>query len=253
MGWDATPFLMRGTNMQPILNYIYDLENSDTMDYTGYFNGYDIFHDKDLNGNDPEIFIIAGNRTAGKTFFVKRLLVRLFLTYGVQTMLVTRKMTQMSAVASAFYSDLEDDDTFSPYYFKVDKTDVPYSKGVYVGIKDSNEKPKLCVMVLYINFADNIKEASSLFKNIGIIVKDEFQLETNDYLPNEINNIRSIHKSVSRSFGKSIRYVPLILLGNQLSIINPYYVAFGIHKRLNPNTKKLRGVGWTMRVTLTKQ
>lgn len=238
--------------MQDILEKIMELEKTDNMDYTGYYNGYEIFKDKDINGEDPEIFLIAGNRTAGKTFFVKRLLLRLFLEYGIQTMLITRKIQQLGSVAASFYSDLEEDETFENYYFYVNKTDVPYCKGVYVGVKDSSVKPLLFMYVVYINYADTLKESSSLFKRVGIMLKDEFQLETNDYLPNEIINIRSIHKSVARGFKTPVRYVPMIFIGNQLSVINPYYVAFGIHKRLNANTKKLRGRGWVLRITFNK-
>lgn len=238
--------------MKKILEQILELEKTDLMDYTGYYNGYEIFKDKDINGEDPEIFIIAGNRTAGKTFFIKRMLLRLFLEYGVQTMLITRKIQQMGSVAMAFYSDLEEDPTFDDYYFSVGKTDVPYCKGIFVGKKDSIDKPCLFMYIVYINYADTLKESSSVFKRVGVMMKDEFQLESNDYHPNELINIRSIHKSVSRGFGEPVRYVPMLFIGNQISVINPYYVAFGIHKRLNSSTKKLRGTGWVLRIAFNK-
>ena len=150
--------------MKAILEHIKELEKTDKMDYTGYFNGYEIFSDKDLKGDDPEIFIIAGNRTAGKTFFIKRLLVRLFIEYGHQTLLITRKITQTTAVANAFYSDLEEDETFKDYDFETDKSGIPYLKGVYITKKGTGER-KLFMYIIYINFADNIKEASSVYRH----------------------------------------------------------------------------------------
>lgn len=75
-------------------------------------------------------------------------------------------------------------------------------------------------------------------------VFDEYQDESNNYLPNEIDKLMSIHTSIARGDGKQSRRVPLYMASNTVSILNPYYQALGINKMLKRDTKILRGDGW---------
>ena len=75
---------------------------------------------------------------------------------------------------------------------------------------------------------------------------DEFQSETNHYCSDEIKKLLSIHTSVARGQGEQIRYVPVYMLSNPVSIINPYYVEMGISERLTDNVKFLRGDGFVL-------
>ena len=62
----------------------------------------------------------------------------------------------------------------------------------------------------------------------------------------EIKKLLSIHTSIARGNGKQIRYVPVYMISNPVSIINPYYVEMGISERLNDETKFLRGDGFVL-------
>ena len=75
---------------------------------------------------------------------------------------------------------------------------------------------------------------------------DEFQSETNHYCNDEIKKLLSIHTSVARGQGEQIRYVPVYMLSNPVSIINPYYVELGISERLTDNTRFLKGDGFVL-------
>ena len=44
-----------------------------------YYDGTKLLSLKDLNGNDPEIFIVTTNRTGGKTTYFNRWAVNRFL------------------------------------------------------------------------------------------------------------------------------------------------------------------------------
>lgn len=232
--------------MEKIIHDIFELEKTDPIDYTGYYKDYDIFRETDSDGLTPEIFISSGNRTAGKTFFFKALLVRLFNTFGHQFMLLTRKMTQLGSVGRSFYSDLEDSPYFTDCKFSVDKSEI-------AGVKSINVNGEVMAYITYINYEDDLKEASNLFNRVAIILKDEFQSRDNKYCDNEVIKVRSIHKSVARRFGQHTRYVPLLLVGNHISVINPYYLSLGIYKIIQPNTKRLRGVGWVLHVTFNSE
>ena len=62
----------------------------------------------------------------------------------------------------------------------------------------------------------------------------------------EIRKFLSIHTSIARGKGEQVRYVPVYMLGNQVSIINPYYNELGISSRLNKDTNFLRGDGFIL-------
>ena len=94
--------------------------------------------------------------------------------------------------------------------------------------------------------ADQIKKYSHIFSDVKRILFDEFQSETNHYCPDEIRKFLSVHTSIARGQGEQTRYVPVFMLSNPVSIINPYYTEMGISSRLRDDTKFLRGVGFVM-------
>lgn len=103
-----------------------------------------------------------------------------------------------------------------------------------------------CGYALSLNNADQIKKNSHLFNDIDRMIFDEFQSETNHYCSDEITKLLSIHTSVARGKGEQVRYVPIYMLSNAVSLINPYYVELGITERLRDNTQFLRGDGFVM-------
>jgi hypothetical protein len=78
------------------------------------------------------------------------------------------------------------------------------------------------------------------------MIFDEFQSESNHYCSDEIKKFISIHTSVARGQGEQVRYVPVYMLSNPVSLINPYYVELGISNRLRDDTKFLRGHGFIL-------
>ena len=103
-----------------------------------------------------------------------------------------------------------------------------------------------CGYAISLNNADQIKKNSHLFNDIDRMIFDEFQSETNHYCSDEITKLLSIHTSIARGKGEQVRYVPIYMLSNAVSLINPYYVELGITERLRDNTQFLRGDGFVM-------
>lgn len=221
------------------VEHIRDYKDKNIVDYTDYYSGYQLLSKKDLNNDYPEIFLIAGNRTGGKSFFFKRLLALLRVYHGHTFLWLVRKITQVKGAAESFHTDVSQCEDLQGKWeldtFVRNVTALLY-EGEVVGY------------FTFMNFAADLKELSNMFNNVSCIIKDEFQSETNQYCEEEVQKLRSIHQSVARSFGHSNRYCATILIGNQLSIINPYYVALNIHKRLRPETHFLRGEGFVLEV-----
>src|SRR5699024_8157369 len=95
---------------------------------------------------------------------------------------------------------------------------------------------KPCGYAVSINSSDQLKRYSHLFSDTMRMIFDEFQSETNHYCDNEIVKFISIHTSVARGGGKQVRYVPVYMIANPVSIINPYYIEMGISSRLKTDT-----------------
>ena len=192
----------------------------------------------DINGNKPEIYLCTTNRTGGKTTYYSRLLVNRFKDKGEKFALLYRFNYELDDCAEKFFKDI------SALFFNTSNmTSKRRANGIY---HELFLDEKHCGYAISINSADQIKKYSHLFNDVERILFDEFQSETNHYCIDEIRKFLSIHTSIARGKGEQIRYVPVIMLSNPVSIINPYYVEMGISERLSDNTKFLKGDGYVL-------
>ena len=208
------------------------------MEENKYYDGTKLLSLTDINGNKPEIYMVTTNRTGGKTTYFGRLCINRFLDSGSKFGLIYRYNYEMDDVVDKFYKDI------GSLFFK---NHVMSSKRRASGIFHElflDEKP--CGYAISLNSADQIKKYSHLFNDIDRLIFDEFQSETNHYCTDEIKKLLSIHTSIARGQGKQVRYVPVYMLSNPVSIINPYYVKLGISSRLRDDTKFLRGDGFVL-------
>lgn len=198
---------------------------------------------RDLDGNIPFIVICTGNRGAGKTFSVKIEAIKDSIKHNQKFCIIYRNQADMDGVGKIF-TDIENDPTQRWKHFKnwsVKKTmrqcyDI-YMDGKHVGY------------TVCLNLAGKVKDISSRLSDVRWNVFDEFQLEDGKYLPDEVGKLESLCRSIARGGGKRVRpECRLLMCSNFESILNPYYVLWGIDKRLKPDTKLLRGHGWVLEV-----
>ena len=203
-----------------------------------YYDGSRLLSMMDLNGKPPEIYICTTNRSAGKTTWFSRYLVKRFLEKGEKFGLLYRFDYELDDVADKFFKDIQN--LFFPVHNMESKKK---SRGMYHELfLDGNS----CGYALALNKADAIKKNSHLFSDIIRLFLDEFQSETNHYCGNEVQKLISIHTSIARGANKQVKRVPVILCGNPVSIINPYYVELGISDRLRSDTRFLKGDGYVL-------
>lgn len=203
-----------------------------------YYDGTKLLSTLDLNGNKPEIYMCTTNRTGGKTTYFGRLCINRFLDKGEKFGLLYRYNYELDDIVDKFYKDLGS--LFFPTYTMQSKR---RAKGTF---QELFLNGKSCGYALSLNNADQIKKYSHLFSDIQRMIFDEFQSETNHYCDNETKKFISIHTSIARGQGEHVRYVPVYMLSNPVSIINPYYVEMGISGRLKDDTKFLRGDGFVL-------
>ena len=194
-----------------------------------YYDGTKLLSMLDLKGKKPEIYMCTTNRTGGKTTYFGRLCVNRFFDKKEKFCLVYRYNYELDDCAEKFYKDI------SALFFQgTTMTSKRRASGIYheLFIDDIS-----CGYAVSLNSADQLKKYSHLFSDVARMMFDEFQSETNHYCADEIRKFLSVHTSIARGQGEQIRYVPVYMCANPVSIINPYYVEMGISERLKDDTK----------------
>lgn len=213
---------------------------------TEYYKPDKLLNMKDLNGNTPAIFIADGNRSSGKTTAFNKLLLDEFLTNGKKFCILNRYKYELDDVANKFFNVIGN--LFFPGYTMTETTG---AGGLYKYLwlqntEDPNTDPVNCGYAISLNSSDKLKKAGNVLCDVETIVFDEFQLESGEYCSNEVKKFQSLYYTIARGGGSQSRYVRVILIGNSTSLINPYYIAFGVTDRLRDDTKFLRGTGWVL-------
>lgn len=203
-----------------------------------YYDGTKLLSMKDINGERPEIFMCTTNRTGGKTTYFSRLCVNRFFDKGEKFCLIYRFNYELDDVADKFYKDIS-----SLFFTGTTMESKRRASGIFHELFIDD---KSCGYAISLNSADILKKYSHLFSDVQRMMFDEFQSETNHYCPDEIRKLLSVHTSVARGQGEQIRYVPVYMCGNPVSLINPYYVEMGISERIREDTKFLRGDGFVL-------
>ena len=203
-----------------------------------YYDGPKLLSMKDLNGETPEIYMVTTDRTGGKTTYFGRLCINRFLNKGEKFALVYRYNYELDDVGDKFYKDLK-----TLFFPEQEMTTKRRANGIFheLFLNDIS-----CGYAISLNSADQIKKYSHLFSDVSRMIFDEFQSETNHYCTDEIKKLLSVHTSIARGQGKQVRYVPVYMLSNPVSIINPYYVELGVSARLKDDTKFLKGDGFVL-------
>ena len=203
-----------------------------------YYDGTKLLSMLDINGRKPEIYMCTTNRTGGKTTYFGRLFVNRFLDKGEKFGLIYRYNYELDDCADKFFKDIGN------LFFQ---GRVMESKRRASGIFHELYLDGVsCGYAISLNSCDQLKKYSHLFNDIQRLLFDEFQSESTHYCNDEIKKFLRVHTSIARGNGEQIRYVPVYMLSNPVSILNPYYIELGISERLRDDTKFLKGDGYVL-------
>lgn len=211
-----------------------------------YYDGTKLLSLKDINGNKPEIIISTSNRSAGKTTYFNRLLVNRFLKYNEKFCLLYQYQDELRDSAEKFFKDIQGL-FFSSYRMRCEQIGNSKMYELFLCSNyDEEDKGKSCGYAVALNSADKVKKYSHYLCDVERILYDEFQKENGRYCNDEVGKLISIHTSIARGHYNQVRYVPTFLIGNNVSLLNPYYVALGISDKLKKETKYLKGDGFVL-------
>lgn len=194
---------------------------------------------KDINGGRPEIYLCCGNKSAGKTVSFSSIILKRFIKKGMKFMLLYRYNYEILDAAESFFKDIG-----GLFFEGHEMTGKKRANGFYVELFYDGVS---CGYAVYLNAkVDSFKRKSHLFSDTTVMFMDEFQSETGSYITDEVQRLHAFHTAVARGGGRQVRYVPVYLVSNFTSLINPYFVEFGISNRLRADTKFLKGDGFVM-------
>ena len=180
------------------------------------------------------INIIVGNRGGGKSYGGKSRAVDNFIKRKEQFGYIRRYKDDLKKPLEQFFKDISQD--FPDYECKVE------GEKVYIRLKPGNDKQKwteddIAGYGFSLSTANNKKSMS--FPNVTMLIFDEFLLEEGNqrYLPNEVEKLLNLYETVARP-GSNHPRVTLWLLGNAISITNPYFLYWNLRM---PQTKDKNG------------
>lgn len=208
-----------------------------------FYNGNKLLSLKDKNGKDPELYFCCGNRTAGKTFFFKRWMMRRFVNHGERFILFVRFIDDIANAAAGFWADI------GPLAFQGHElTQKPLLHGKAGELLFDGRR---CGYIIALNDPERIKRNSALFADAERGFLDEFMSEEGKYVPNELRKFNSIRISIARggARGTHARRFPVYLCSNNVTLFNPYFSYLKIADRLQNRTHFLRGDGWVLEQT----
>lgn len=201
-----------------------------------YYDPSIILSKKDLDGLVPSIYIVTTNRSAGKTTSFLKMIAEEYINNKKEFCLIYRYKYELSDSYKLF------DDLFKIYpELGGEMKAESIAEGLIYKITYNNEQMGFAVALSNV---DNVKKYSPLFANVQFCLMDEYQTESGKYLANEVKKFQSMLMTISRGGGSQSRNIKVFLLGNLVTIMNPYLIAFDIHKRLREGTKFIRGTGW---------
>lgn len=215
-----------------------------SADKIKFYDGAKLLSLMDINGQRPEIYMCTTNRSGGKTTYFNRLLVNSWIKKKEKFCLIYRYNYELDDIAEKFFKDI------NTLFFKdYSMESVRKANGIYHELmlcNRDNDEAESCGYAISLNSADQIKRLSHFFSDTRRMLFDEFQSETNHYCNDEVTKFISVHQSIARGQGKQSRYVPVYMIANPVTILNPYYVEMGISTRLNGDTNFLRGDGFVL-------
>lgn len=179
-----------------------------------------IFYDYNkLWSYNAMINFIIGERGGGKTYGALKASIQDFLKNHRQFLYIRRTQVELDESLPKIFDAIKINEEFPDYEFHV--------KGNTLFIND-----EIIGFGVALSTAKNLK--SNTFTSVYTAIYDEFIIEGHNgkYLKNEVNAFFNVLETVMR-----LRDFRCVLLGNAVSISNPYFDEFGIDKPYNSEFK----------------
>ena len=158
---------------------------------------------------------LIGERGVGKTYSSSKFVTKQFINKGHEFVYIRRYKTELSKSLPKFFDALIKNDEFSDHELKAS------SNKFYID-------GKIAGYGMTLTTAQDYK--STNFSKVKYIIFDEFIIESGQkhYLPNEVESFLGLVESIAR-----MNNVVIFMLGNAVTIANPYFLYFDLHLPYN--------------------
>lgn len=212
--------------------------------YKEHYDNTKLVHSLDRDGEVPTFFIVCSRlRGPGKTFQMCKMLFEKFLNEGKKFILLTRHKKDLGTIADGCFEGYFQAE--HPEYTMREVLQMGHTfSRVFADTRVGEEVSSVeCGYVIPLSAVNDVKKISSLFYDAWCFFFDEFMPVDDRFLKNEVDLLMNIYQSVARGEGKAVRYMPIYMCSNTLSIQNPYFKALGLTSKLQSNTHFFKGEG----------
>lgn len=176
-------------------------------------------------------YIVTTNRTDGKTTYYGLLTIEYHRITGRKVCYIVRHINELKDYGIMF-SDIS-----SLYYSGEEIVTKILIKDMICTVSMGGEI--FCYVVCLKKYV-GLKKFSPIFGDTDIMIMEEYQLEDGRFLRDEIGAFRSLYRTIARGGGEQIRPIICILLGNPVTLLNPYLLQFGIAERYKRDTEYIQ-------------
>lgn len=178
-------------------------------------------YNKLLSFNCTYNFLVGG-RGLGKTFGAKKRAISDALVNSNQFIYLRRYKTELATARSTFFVDIMAAGLFPEYDFKISG-----STAFAAPSSTRDEKKREWQAIgFFIALSTSQMQKGTSFSNVKTIIYDEFIIEKGaiQYLPSEAVVFNNFYSTVDRWQDKT----KVFFLANSVSIMNPYFIEYGI-------------------------
>ena len=186
---------------------------------------------------DADVTMVVGGRGIGKTYGARLQFVRDYLKNESRFVELVRNKTDLNAFVNGYFSRIESNEEFPDYMFKAEGSRGYIAKKLSKKEKNKNLKPKWKVIGYFLAMSKAQKMKRNTYDNVKRIMLDEAIIDKrlspyDRYLPNEYSILANLVETTSREIpGTPKKKRPrVILLGNAVDLINPYFQRYKIYE-----------------------
>ena len=188
--------------------------------------------ERTLSFNAP-ITLVVGERGRGKTYGIRKKAIKICIEQNRTYVELVRYQNDIdgeSGIANGYFDKLQEKGEFPGYRFKVEKNRAYWSEA------DSDEWH---LLIYFLAMTKHQQYKTNTFANVRFIIFDEFIIERVDrfhtYLKGEFYILSSMINTILRQdrFDSERPNCNVILMGNALDMVNPYFVNMGLERMPN--------------------
>lgn len=186
---------------------------------------------------DADVTMVVGGRGIGKTYGIRLQFIRDYLKNKSRFVELVRNKSDLPAFVNGYFSRIDSNNEFPDYIFNSEGNKAFIAKKLSKKEKNKQLKPKWEVCGYYLALSQAQKVKRNTYDNVKRILLDEAIIDKrlspyDRYLPNEYSILASLVDTTSREIPNTPKKKRprVVLLGNAVDLINPYFQRYKIYE-----------------------